>query len=99
VCGHLTSSHADPSSGDTRCLAVEDRRDLLVVFDDGRDTTYGLLRLRSLPAHHQDPTMRRRFKAILVPAAAPIATTASCPYSRRQTWAEARFTVRMKARG
>ena len=37
VCGHLASHHADPASGDTRCLAVEDRRDLLDVFDDGRD--------------------------------------------------------------
>jgi hypothetical protein len=41
VCGHLPSHHADPSTGDTRCLAVEDRRDLLAVFDDGRDTAYG----------------------------------------------------------
>ena len=37
VCGHLAEPHADPASGDTRCLAVEDRRDLLDVFDDGRD--------------------------------------------------------------
>ena len=37
VCGHLASHHADPASGDTRCLVVEDRRDLLDVFDDGRD--------------------------------------------------------------
>ena len=41
VCGHLASNHAKPSSGDTRCLAVEDRRDLLAVFDDGCTATYG----------------------------------------------------------
>jgi hypothetical protein len=41
ACGHLASNHAEPSSGDTRCLAVEHRRDLLAVFDDGRDTAYG----------------------------------------------------------
>ena len=37
VCGHLAEHHADPASGDTRCLAVEDRHDLLDVFDNGRD--------------------------------------------------------------
>jgi len=37
VCGHLAENHGDAASGDTRCLAVEDRRDLLDVFDDGRD--------------------------------------------------------------
>jgi hypothetical protein len=36
-CGHRRSGHADPSSGDTRCLAVEDGRDLLEAFDDGRE--------------------------------------------------------------
>jgi hypothetical protein len=41
VCGHLAEHHADPASGDTRCLAVEDRRDLLEVFDDGRDGPIG----------------------------------------------------------
>ena len=29
-----------PASGDTRCLAVEAREDLLEVFDDGRDSAY-----------------------------------------------------------
>jgi hypothetical protein len=37
ACGHRRSGHAEPSSGDTRCLAVEDRRDLLAAFDDGRE--------------------------------------------------------------
>jgi hypothetical protein len=37
VCGHRASHHATPDSGDTRCLAVETREDLLYVFDDGRD--------------------------------------------------------------
>ena len=41
VCGHLAEHHADPASGDTRCLAVEDRHDLLDVFDDGRDGPIG----------------------------------------------------------
>jgi hypothetical protein len=36
ICGHVRSRHADASIGDTRCLAVEDRRDLLEAFDDGR---------------------------------------------------------------
>jgi hypothetical protein len=39
--GHLASTHGDPSSGDTRCLAVEAREDLIDVFDDGRDTACG----------------------------------------------------------
>lgn len=37
VCGHLAANRADPAGGDTRCLDVEDRRDLLDVFDNGRD--------------------------------------------------------------
>jgi hypothetical protein len=41
ICGHLASHHADLANGDTRCLAVEDRRDLLDVFDDGRDSPIG----------------------------------------------------------
>jgi hypothetical protein len=35
VCGHRLSKHS--SSGDTRCLAVEHRADLIGAFDDGRD--------------------------------------------------------------
>ncbi|HWJ50186.1 MAG TPA: hypothetical protein VNR42_04140 [Solirubrobacteraceae bacterium] len=53
VCGHRASNHATPDSGDTRCLAVEAREDLLSVFDDGRD---GGLRLLRLPALHPRPT-------------------------------------------
>ncbi len=41
VCGHRASDHATPDSGDTRCLAVEAREDLLSVFEDGRDGAYG----------------------------------------------------------
>ena len=41
VCGHQAANHAEAASGDTRCLAVEDRRDLLEVFDDGRDGPIG----------------------------------------------------------
>ena len=40
MCGHLASNHADPATGDTRCLADEDRRDLLYTSDDGRDTQH-----------------------------------------------------------
>lgn len=42
-CAHRESSHADASSGDTRCLVIEDRRDLITPFDDGRehDHAYG----------------------------------------------------------
>ena len=50
VCGHLASHHADPASGDTRCLVVEDRRDLLDVFDDGRDARDRVLRLPAVPS-------------------------------------------------
>jgi hypothetical protein len=39
-CGDRGSSHAEPGSGDTRCLAVEAREDLIYVFDDGRDTEH-----------------------------------------------------------
>ena len=36
-CGHRASNHAPAESGDTRCLAVEHRDDLIQAFDDGRD--------------------------------------------------------------
>jgi len=36
VCGHPRERHADPGSGDTRCLVVAERTDLVDVFDDGR---------------------------------------------------------------
>ena len=55
VCGHLAEHHADPASGDTRCLAVEDRRDLLDVFDDGRDGPVALLRA-AWPTGGRDPS-------------------------------------------
>ena len=42
VCGHLADHHADPAIGDSACcLVVEDRRDLLDVFDDRRATLPG----------------------------------------------------------
>jgi hypothetical protein len=41
VCGHLRSRHEDPANGDSRCLAVEDPRDLLSSFDDGRERAAG----------------------------------------------------------
>lgn len=41
VCGHLATNHADPATGDTRRLAVEDRNDLLDLFDDARDAQHG----------------------------------------------------------
>ena len=40
ICGHRASHHDTPASGDTRCLAVEAREDLLYVFDDDRESTY-----------------------------------------------------------
>ena len=58
VCGHLADHHADPAIGDTRCLVVEDRRDLLDVFDDGRDgplSYCGCLTYRpGRPAHNEE---------------------------------------------
>ena len=50
VCGHPATRHADPATGDSRCLAVEDRRDLLEHPGDGRDTLdayCGCLRFRA----------------------------------------------------
>lgn len=38
ICGHRASSHAEPDSGDTRCLAVEAPEGLVYVLDDGRET-------------------------------------------------------------
>jgi Antitoxin VbhA len=60
VCGHARSGHDDLASGDARCLAVEDRRDLLAVFDDGREDVYGYcacLRFRAAqPAGRRRPS-------------------------------------------
>ncbi len=51
-CGHRASTHAPPESGDTRCLAVEHRGDLIRAFDDGRDDDYAHCAcLRFTPAH------------------------------------------------
>ena len=55
-CGHRASHHADAGSGDTRCLAVEARADLIAVFDDGRDTDHGYCAcLRFTAAHPSSP--------------------------------------------
>jgi hypothetical protein len=40
ICGHRGSSHAEPGSGDTRCLAVEASEDLAYVLDDVRETEH-----------------------------------------------------------
>ena len=40
TCGHRASSHAEPGSGDTRCLAVEAPTDVIYVLDDGRATEH-----------------------------------------------------------
>jgi len=51
ICGHRASHHDTPDSGDTRCLAVEAREDLISALDDGRDGAYGYCaRLRLTPA-------------------------------------------------
>ena len=55
VCGHRASNHATPDSGDTRCLAVEAREDLLYVFDDGRDGAYGYCGCLRFTATQPDP--------------------------------------------
>jgi hypothetical protein len=54
-CGHRASNHAPSESGDTRCLAVEHRGDLIRAFDDGRDGDFAYCAcLRFTPAHaHQ----------------------------------------------
>ena len=55
-CGHRASLHADAGSGDTRCLAVEARADLIAVFDDGRGTDHGYCaRLRFTAARPSSP--------------------------------------------
>ena len=38
VCGHTAAEHADPASGDTRCLVVGECAQLAHIFDDGRGT-------------------------------------------------------------
>lgn len=40
-CGHPASRHELEVNGDTRCLVVGPRTDLVDVFDDGRATTLG----------------------------------------------------------
>jgi len=40
ISAHRRSSHAEPGSGDTRCLAVEAPEDLVDVLDDGRETEH-----------------------------------------------------------
>ncbi len=58
TCGHRASHHDTPGSGDTRCLVVEAREDLLSVFDDGRDGANGYCAcLRFTPAQ---PTLPNR---------------------------------------
>ena len=60
VCGHRASNHATPDSGDTRCLAVEAREDLLSVFDDGRDGRDGAYGYCAcLRFTHAQPTLRQ----------------------------------------
>jgi hypothetical protein len=53
ICGHRASHHATPDSGDTRCLAVEAREDLLSVFDGA----YGYC--ACLRFTHAQPTLRQ----------------------------------------
>jgi hypothetical protein len=51
ICGHEGAEHADPASGDTRCLVVGERAELAHVFDDGRDTAHACCAcLRFTPA-------------------------------------------------
>jgi hypothetical protein len=40
ISGQRASSHAEPGSGDTRCLAIEVPEDLVDVLDDGRETEH-----------------------------------------------------------
>jgi len=55
LCGHLASHHA-VSTGDTRCLAIEDRRDLLSIFDDGGSAAHAYCAcLRFHPAASSRP--------------------------------------------
>jgi len=57
TCGHRASHHDTPDSGDTRCLVVEAREDLLCVFDDGRDGAYSYC--ACLRFTHAQPTLRQ----------------------------------------
>jgi len=60
VCGHRANHHDTPENGDTRCLAVEARGDLLEVFDGGRDTAHAYCaRLRFTEAR-PEPDWRSR---------------------------------------
>jgi hypothetical protein len=55
ACGHRVRTHADPASGDTRCLAVEARDDLIAVFDDGRHHDVGYCVCLRFTAAHPNP--------------------------------------------
>jgi hypothetical protein len=61
TCGHPAAEHADPASGDTRCLVVNERARLTHVFDDGRDTAYAYCAcLRFTPADEPGATPATR---------------------------------------
>jgi hypothetical protein len=53
VCGQRASHHDTPDSGDTRCLAVEAREDLLY----GRDTVYGVAMTPAAAPTSDGPTV------------------------------------------
>ena len=56
ACGHTAAEHADPTTGDTRCLVVGERDGLEHVFDDGRDTIHAYCAcLRFTPAGENPP--------------------------------------------
>ncbi|MGA2924442.1 MAG: hypothetical protein ABSG43_00400 [Solirubrobacteraceae bacterium] len=66
VCGHDRERHADPASGDARCLVVTQRSELADVFDDGREGQLGYCACLGFREQRQlaldaEPTRLERF--------------------------------------
>ncbi len=58
ACGHTAAEHADPATGDTRCLVVGERPRLEHVFDDGRDTVHADCACLSFTPAREIPSQR-----------------------------------------
>jgi hypothetical protein len=66
VCGHDRERHADPASGDARCLVVTQRSELADAFDDGREGQLGYCACLGFREERQlsldaEPTRLERF--------------------------------------
>jgi hypothetical protein len=82
VCGHPRSRHADPSGGDTGCLAIEHPADLVDTFDDGKeraDLAYcGCLAFRTLKRWEREVEEYNR-RALMGDMGEPVPEQIICP--------------------